>query len=389
MLNRNLTLIWAGNILLGAAMPTLMLLGGLAGSWLAPSPRLATAPIAAQLFAGMLAATPISLLMGRHGRQSGFLIGAGFMALGGALGAAALIRQDFLLLCLAHVVLGGGLSCANFFRFAAAEAAPDRQARAMSLTLASGIGAALLGPEVFARAHAALEPVPMAGGYLAVAALGGLGALPMLALTLPEPPAASGARRSLAAGFRAIRGSPKLLAAVATAALAQGAMMFLMAPTPMAMIGCGFGEDQAAGAMRWHALAMFGAGFLAGPLIQRFGAGPMALAGLAALAVSGAVNAAGDTLAHFNLALILLGIGWSFGILGGGQMLQEAASPADRPLAQGVNDALMALAGALGALASGLAAAASGWGALVAAVLIALWVVLRTGRRKGRLQTSA
>ncbi len=387
MFNRNLTLIWAGNLLLGAATPMLLLLGGFAGVWLAPTPLLATAPVAAQALAGVLVATPISLLMGRHGRQAGFLLGAAWMTLGGALGAAALLRQDFGLLCLAHALLGGGLACANFFRFAAAETvAARRQAQAMSLTVASGVGAAFLGPELFARAHDGLAPTPFAGGYLAVALLGGLGALPILALRLP-PPIRPAQGSGGAVRLRLPGRDPRIASAIGTAAVVQALMMFGMASAPMIMIGCGFGEGQAAGVMRWHAAAMCVAGLAAAPLMRRFGAERLAACGLATQILSGLLGATDPALAHVHLTMILLGVGWSFGFLGAGQMLLEAASPEERPLAQGVNETALGLAGAGASLLSGAAAsAAADWGWLAALPPLALGLTaltFLTVRRRG------
>ncbi|MDD2870318.1 MFS transporter [Neomegalonema sp.] len=385
MFNRNLTLIWAGNLLLGAATPMLLLLAGFAGVWLAPSPLFATAPIAAQALAGVLTATPMSLLMGRHGRQAGFLLGAALMTLGGALGAAALLRQDFLLLCFAHALLGGGLACANFFRFAAAETvATIRQAAAMSLTAASGVGAAFLGPELFARVHDGLAPTPFAGGYLAVALLGSLGALPILALRLPAP-VRSGASGGIMTGLRLSGRDPRISSAIGTAAVVQMLMMFGMAAAPMAMIGCGFGEGQAAEVMRWHAAAMCVAGLAAAPLMRRFGPERVAAFGLATQILSGAIGATDPALAHVHLTMILLGAGWSFGFLGAGQMLMEAASPEERPLAQGINETAVGLAGAGASLLSGAAAsAAADWGWLTALPPLALGLTALTLLSLGR-----
>ena len=73
---RNFVLIILGNSLLGAPMPMLIILGGLAGLLLAPASELATIPISVQILAGLVAAAPISLFMGKYGRRAGFLVGA-------------------------------------------------------------------------------------------------------------------------------------------------------------------------------------------------------------------------------------------------------------------------------------------------------------------------
>ena len=54
MLTRNFLLILLANIVLGSAMPMLIILGGLAGGWLAPHVWLATAPPSTQMLVGII-----------------------------------------------------------------------------------------------------------------------------------------------------------------------------------------------------------------------------------------------------------------------------------------------------------------------------------------------
>ena len=53
---RNFVLIILGSSLLGAPMPMLIILGGLAGLLLAPAGELATIPISIQILAGLVSA---------------------------------------------------------------------------------------------------------------------------------------------------------------------------------------------------------------------------------------------------------------------------------------------------------------------------------------------
>jgi hypothetical protein len=69
--------------MLGAQMPMLFVVGGLAGGMLSPRPEWATIPISLIVFGSMTTAPWLSALMQRYGRQIGFAIGA----LGGAMGA--------------------------------------------------------------------------------------------------------------------------------------------------------------------------------------------------------------------------------------------------------------------------------------------------------------
>ncbi|MFN3294258.1 MAG: MFS transporter, partial [Gemmobacter sp.] len=81
---RNVMVLVAAQAVLGAQLPMIFTIAGLAGSSLAPNACWATLPVTMMVIGSMLTATPLSMLMQRFGRRAGFLFGAG----GGALGAA-------------------------------------------------------------------------------------------------------------------------------------------------------------------------------------------------------------------------------------------------------------------------------------------------------------
>ena len=58
--NINFIALITANTILGAAMPMLIILGGLAGLSLAPSPTLVTFPPSVQMLAGLLATGPFA-----------------------------------------------------------------------------------------------------------------------------------------------------------------------------------------------------------------------------------------------------------------------------------------------------------------------------------------
>ena len=348
------------NTVLGVAMPMLIILGGLAGLMLAPGKALATFPPSVQMLAGLVAAGPFSLLMGRLGRKAGFLLGGAIATLGSVIGTFALLQGSFLLLCLSHVFFGAALACYQYFRFAAAEVVPDRwQPVAISLMLTSGLVAALIGPQIFIATKDFFAPVPLAGAYAAISVVSLLGMIPLANLRMPggTAPGRGPGRANVSAALR--RGP--VIKAVVIAGAAQGFMVLLMAPTPLAMIGCGLGETMAGDVIRWHVVAMFAPSFVTGFVIKRVGAQPVALCGLALLVASAAVAASGLSALHFYLALILLGIGWNFGFIGSTAMLSSALAPEERAGVQGANDTIVALASTVCAFASGAIVTGLGW----------------------------
>lgn len=378
--NRNFVGLLLANTIFGAAMPMLLILGGLTGLMLAPSPSLVTLPASVQTLAGLLAAAPFSLLMGRVGRRLGFSVGA-VLTIAGALAATqAMFAQSFPLLCVAHFAMGAGLASFQYFRFAAGEAVdPKWQPVAISLMLTSGLIAAIGGPQLFIVAKDALAPVPFAGAYAALAVVTLLGMLPLAAVRMPVPQRFPiDATLGRFAALSALRNA-SVRRSIGIAAVSQGVMIFLMIPTPLAMIGCGFDDNTASDVIRWHIVAMFAPSFVTGFLIQRFGAQTIAVSGLALIIVAAGTAALGLSATHFYGSLILLGLGWNFGFIGATAMLAASVGEREKAAVQGINDTLIGLVSTLCAFTAGLVVSGAGWAALailsIAIVLLALAAV--------------
>ncbi|MEP5154592.1 MFS transporter [Planktotalea sp.] len=381
--NKSFLGLLGANTILGAAMPMLIILGGLSGFMLAPTPTLATIPASLQTLASLFASAPFSLFMGRFGRKAGFAFGAGLAILGGLLGLAALVTGSFALLCIAHLVFGAALSCYQYFRFAAADAvSSDWQPVAISLMLTSGLIAAFVGPELFVMTKNALAPTPLAGAYGAIAVLSLIGMLPLAFVNIPAH--ALGKKRPPFLSSLSVLKERSIRNAVGLGAISQGIMVFLMIPTPLAMIGCGFSEEVSGDVIRWHVVAMFAPSFFTGFLIKRFGAKPIATFGIGLLIIAALVAAAGLTAPHFYGSLILLGVGWNFGFIGATSMLAAAVPDDMKSVVQGVNDTLIALVSTICAFAAGALVAGFGWIVLAyiaAAILgLTLCATLLSGR---------
>ncbi|MEL6840178.1 MAG: MFS transporter, partial [Pseudomonadota bacterium] len=199
-----------------------------------------------------------------------------------------------------------------------------------------------------------------------------IGLIPLALTTLPVP--AIGAPQSLKARFASLsvlKRQPVRLA-VGLGAVSQGIMVFLMVPTPLAMIGCGFSEATAGDVIRWHVVAMFAPSFFTGFLIKRFGVQPIAIFGLALLMASAVGALSGLTAVHFYGSLVLLGIGWNFGFIAATTMLANAVSEDEKALVQGANDTVIALVSTICAFAAGAIIAGFGWAVLSWGALLML-----------------
>ena len=376
----NFSLILFGNAILGTPMPMLIILGGLAGAMLSPASELAILPVSVQMLAGMLTAAPMSVFMGKYGRKLGFLLGASTAAVGGALGVYSLFYENFYTLCLAHAAMGSALICFGYFRFAAAEVVSEAwRPKAISFTLGSGLVAALLGPEVFVYSKDFFSPIPFAGAYGAITAISLIGSFPILALRLRETGIHNQVDKSKeVAPVGEVLRRPAVFTAILCAAISFGVMVLLMAPTPLAMVGCGFTDVQAGDVIRWHVIAMFAPSFFTGSLISRFGSGKIISCGLLMLCVSAAIAIAGIELSNFYVSLILLGLGWNFGFIGATNMLNENLNPDERSVVQGANDTLIALVSTLASFGSGILISSFSWMA-VAVTAIPLVLIAFAG----------
>lgn len=387
---RNVAVLMTAQAVLGAQLPVLFILGGLAGQLLAENKALATLPLSVLVMVSMVAAPTLSLAMGRLGRRAGFLIGAASGAVGGALGALALTHGSFQLLVIAAGFNGVYMAAQGFYRFAAAdEASPAFRPKAISLVLAGGLLAAIIGPELSKLTRDALSPVPFAGAYLAVAALNVIGGGAFFFLHAPRPaPRLPG--HSSGRPLGEIVRQPRVAVAMICAMVCYALMNLMMTSTPLAMVACGFNPDDAAGVVQAHVLAMYVPSFFTGHLIARFGVERIIAAGLALLACSGAVAMSGIAIGNFYLALILLGLGWNFGFIGATSMLTAAHRPEERAKVQGLNDFLVMGLVTVASFSSGALMNGVGWAAVALAMapFLALagsaliWLTLsRPGRR--------
>lgn len=349
---RNVLVLVAAQAVLGAQMPVIFTIAGLAGQGLAPNPCWATLPISAAVLGSMLTATPISGFMARYGRRAGFVAGAMGGALGAVLGALGLLWGSFWLFVLGGLFTGVYMSAQGFYRFAAADTASDEfRPKAISWVMAGGLFSAIFGPQLV-KATAEAMVVPFLGSYLAVIALNAVGVFLFAALKVP-PPRAAAAGTPKGRSRRELLREPVIAVAMICAAVSYALMNLVMTSSPLAVVGCGFHTDDAANVVSAHVIAMYLPSFFTGHVIARLGAEKVVAIGLVILAGAGAVALSGVELSQFFLALILLGVGWNFGFIGATAMLTAAQRPEERGRLQGLNDLIVFGGVTLASLSSG------------------------------------
>ncbi|MBK5933014.1 putative MFS family arabinose efflux permease [Rhodovulum imhoffii] len=350
--HRNVIVLVAAQAFLGAQMPMIFTIGGLAGQTLAPDPCWATLPISLIVLGSMLTAAPLSAFMQRFGRRAGFCLGAAGGAAGASVGALGLMESSFILFLAGSFLTGVYMSAQGFYRFAAADTASDAfRPKAISYVLAGGLAAAVIGPQLV-KVTAQAMVVPFLGTYLSVIAINLAGALLFLFLDIPKPPAPTADMPSGRSRMALLK-TPHVAVAIICAMVSYALMNLVMTSTPLAVVGCGFDTSLAADIVTAHVLAMYLPSFFTGHLIARFGVERIVALGLAILGSAGGVALMGVELEHFFLALVLLGVGWNFGFIGATSMLAGAHAAEERGCVQGMNDLLVFGGVTLASLASG------------------------------------
>ncbi len=349
---RNVLILVLAQAFLGAQMPMIFIVGGLAGQSLATNPCLATLPISLIVAGSMLSATPISAIMQRYGRRAGFAIGATGGALGGLIGGYGLYLGSFPVFLVGSALTGIYMSAQGFYRFAAADTASDSfRPKAISYVMAGGLLSAIVGPQLV-KATSDAFVIPFLGTYLAVIAVNVLGVGLFAFLRIPRPEAPKEDAPIGRSRWELLK-TPTIAVAVICAMVSYALMNLVMTSTPLAVVGCGFSQNTAADVVTSHVLAMYVPSFFTGHLIARFGVEKVVGAGLVILAGAGAVALQGVDLGNFFIALILLGVGWNFGFIGATTMLAGAHEAHERGRMQGLNDLLVFGGVTVASIASG------------------------------------
>jgi MFS family permease len=357
-MHRQVLLLATAQALFQTASVMVMAVGGLAGALVTGDPRLATAPIAAMFLGTAVSTVPASIWMSRVGRRPGFVFGAGLGVLAGIVAALGLWLESLVVLSIGTFLVGAYQAFAQFYRFAAGEVADDAfRPRSISLVLAGGIVAALLGPAIGRLGGPLLSPTYV-GSFLLLALVSLVAALLLTRLQMPAPaPTHVGLARPLAQIVR----QPTYLVALFAAATGYGVMILAMTATPIAMVHHHHALADASTVIQLHVLGMFLPSFFTGSLIARFGVLRVMLSGVALLTGHVLTTLTGTGFESFAAALILLGVGWNFLYVGGTTLLTTTYTAAERGRAQATNDLSIFVVGLLSSLSAGALLDATGW----------------------------
>lgn len=391
-------------ILSGAGLAAGITVGALLAQDMLGSTGLAGLPSALFTVGSAAAAVMVGRVSQRAGRRIGLSLGYAVGAVGSVGVVAGAVTDSLPLLFAALFVYGAGTATNLQARYAGADlAAPARRGRAVSTVLVATTAGAVVGPNlvtVMGDVAVSWGVPPLAGPFILAAAAYASAAVVLWVRLRPDPLLLA---RSLAAAPLAPPASQPLPDAVPpvperhaseplasapvpsaptapaprrwSSAVAFGAsvmvvtqivMVAIMTMTPIHMQHHGHGVGAVGLVIAIHVGAMYLPSPLSGWLVDRFGPRVVAVLAAVTLLAAGltAALAPGSSIPVLALALGLLGLGWSLGLVAGTAVIAESVPLADRAATQGSVDVLIALAGAAGGAMSGLVVGGASYAAL-------------------------
>ncbi len=345
---RNILALATAQAILGSQMPMYIILGGLVGQSLASNVCYATIPISLLIVGSMVSSPILSNLMQSTTRRLGLVVGNLAGLIGSLTSFLGIFLRSFELFLLGSFVSGAYMASQAFYRFTATDDCEDRfKARAISTVLSGGLIAAILGPFIVKISLNLNSSVPFLYSYLAIVILNCLGPF-ILSYVKPIPPSKSSMgnlndndksnRTNLNRPLATIFKSPVIFVSTICSMIAYGVMNLIMTSSPIAIVGCGFGTNQAANVVSAHALAMFAPSFVTGKLVEKYGEKSIISTGMILFLLAVLIAYQGVDISNFYISLILIGIGWNFSFIGSTSLLTKNHYPSEKGKVQGIND---------------------------------------------------
>ncbi|RAS78699.1 MFS transporter [Priestia endophytica] len=325
-----------------------------------------------------------ALLIGRSSQRFGRRAGlaGGFLAGGvGAIGVImAALTNNIALLFLSLLIYGAGTASNLQARYAGTDLATDKQrATAASMAMVSTTLGAVVAPNLvntMGKFADSISVPTLAGPFILSGAAFIIAGLLILFFLRPDPLVVSTAIANAKKNVNTTETEANLKSAninkkgVVVGAvimiLTQFVMAAIMTMTPIHMGHHGHGLQEVGIVIGFHIAAMYLPSPLTGILVDKFGRTTMAVASGATLLASGLVAAFAPvgSMPLLTLALVLLGLGWNFGLISGTALIIDSTHPSVRAKTQGSVDVLFALSGAAGGGVSGMVVAHSSYAAL-------------------------
>lgn len=378
-----------------AAVSGVVAVVALLASDLVGSDSLAGVGNAGATFGAAMMAVPLASMMRRRGRRpalvTAFLIGSA----GAALAAVGGEIDSLILFVVGTLLFGSGQAGALQSRYTAADLAPpESKASAISSVVWVGTLGAAFGPLLTPWEKDIAEFLNLTaliGPFIAASVFFTIAAFVAWVRLRPDPLVVSGGttelattvplRRQIRQASAAIRESTLAMIGVFAMVVSQATMVAVMTMTPPHMKDHRHAELSAS-VVALHIVGMYGFSPWIGRFTDRVGrlraleVGAVVLGcGIASTVVAGYVPVL------MYIGLLLLGTGWSVGLIAGTTLVSESVRPEAKVEVQGTADLAMSLCGGVAAFASGFIKHSFGFhlladasAAIAGVLLVAIWL---------------
>lgn len=371
---RTLLIILMSQIFGGAGLAAGITVGALLAKDMLGTESFAGLSAALFTLGSALSAFIVGQLSQRLGRRYG--LSFGFIA--GGIGAIGVIIaaniNSIVLLFLALFVYGAGTSTNLQARYAGTDLANEKQrATATSIAMVATTFGAVAGPNLvtpMGEVAKALNMPALVGPFILAAVAYILAGLTLFIFLRPDPlliakaiaaeqykQQSKIAETSTTTNSRVNRIGVFIGALVLV--LSHVIMVAIMTMTPIHMQGHGSSLSAIGMVIGLHVAAMYLPSLGTGLLVDKVGRTFIVIASGFILAAAGLVAAfaPGDSLLWLTVALILLGLGWNFGLISGTAIIIDSTTIHSRAKTQGSVDVWVALGGSAGSLLSGIVVA--------------------------------
>jgi MFS family permease len=379
---RSLAVVVCSQVFGGPGLAAGVTVGALLAQQMLGGDAAAGLPAALFTLGSALAAFGVGRLTQRSGRRPGLTTGfvIGSVGAAGIVVAAVLDSPPLFFLCL--FVYGAGTATNLQARYAGTDLAPAQsRATAVSIAMISTTFGAVAGPNLVGPLGDLAESLgipALAGPFLLASAAYGLAGLVLFVFLRPDPfvvarmlsvntpsDAVPAENATVAVHARPTAGTGVLVGATVMV-LTQVAMVAIMTMTPVQMRHHHRSLGEVGFVIGMHIGAMYLPSLVTGRLVDTVGRLQMAVASAVTLLAAGLVAglSPGDSMPLLTLGLVLLGLGWNFGLISGTALIVDSTPVETRAQTQGSVDVLIALSGAGGGALSGMVVDASSYAVL-------------------------
>lgn len=365
------------------------------------SDRLAGTGSAAFTVGSALVAVPLSGYMRRHGRRPGLSRAFAVGSVGAIVAAVGGQSDRYEIFVVGMLMFGSGQAAALQGRFVAADlASPAERSRAIGSVVWVGTLGAVFGPlltPLEKRIAVAAGLDPLVGPFVFAAICFAASSAVIALLLRPDPlqvaglldPAAQRVRpiHQVRLAVGEVRASRMAQLGLVSMVISQTAMVGVMTMTPPHMKNHHH-SDLSAYVIALHIVGMYGFSPFVGRVVERVGRPRSIMIGAVVLGAGTSISVAGGYSAvGMFIGLLLLGVGWSFGLVAGSTLLTESVPAHRRVEVQGAGDLIMSLFGGAAAFSSGFVKQSFGFSSLafaatfLAATLLVVTMAVHRGTK--------